>query len=292
MGANRGRRPRRRARAGHRTRARLGRSPTGNCLGDHPRIPLETRIVRGSDVGDSYNYAPPDDDVLVDAPSEERLETLADSPAPPLDVLHRTYEWDGKHVETQTHFERRAGEPFVRIRVDFENPCEDQRVRVHIRMKEPADVRSREGQFAVVERGHEPEGGYGEVPLPTYPAGAFVSAGGTSLLLDHVTEYELVGRRARDHDPPFDRTDQPLRTTVARGSRRPGAADPRLPDARPLVVPARVLPRRRRRPRAGRALSPPLAGGERHRPRRRAPGDTTGPPSRRSSRDPDRSAAR
>ena len=57
----------------------------GPVSGTVPEIPLETRIVRGKDVGDSYNYAPPDDDVIVDTPSEERLETLADSPAPPFD---------------------------------------------------------------------------------------------------------------------------------------------------------------------------------------------------------------
>ena len=52
-----------------------------------------------------------------------------------------------------------------------------------------------EGQFAVVERPPRPEGGYGEEPVGTYPAGAFVIAGGTALLLEHVTEYELVDGR-------------------------------------------------------------------------------------------------
>ena len=108
-------------------------------------------------------------------------------------MLHRTYEWDGRNVETRTYFEQRAGEPFVRMRVEFENPCENQRVRLHVRMKEPADRSLAEGQFAVVERGQEVESGHGEVPLPTYPAGAFVIAGGIALLFEHVTEYELVG---------------------------------------------------------------------------------------------------
>jgi alpha-mannosidase len=31
------------------------------------------------------------------------------------------------------------------------------------------------------------------VAIPTYPASGFVAAGGTALLLDHVTEYEVVG---------------------------------------------------------------------------------------------------
>jgi alpha-mannosidase len=152
-----------------------------------------TRIVRGKDVGDSYNYAPPSDDVLVDAPVEERLETLEDGPLRRVVVLHRTYRWDGKQVETQTRFELRAGEPFVRIRIDFDNQCEDQRVRVHVPVREHADHSLAEGQFAIVERGLEPEGGYGEVAIPTYPASSFVAAGGIALLLDHVTEYEVVG---------------------------------------------------------------------------------------------------
>jgi mannosylglycerate hydrolase len=158
-----------------------------------PPLKSPTRIVRGKDVGDSYNYAPPDDDVLVDEPIEERLETLEDGPLRRVAVLHRRYVWDDTPVDTQTRFEQRAGEPFIRIRIDFDSPCEDQRVRVHVPLREPADRSFAEGQFAVVERGLEVEGGYGEVAIPTHPANAFVAAGGVALLLDHVTEYELLG---------------------------------------------------------------------------------------------------
>jgi alpha-mannosidase len=101
--------------------------------------------------------------------------------------------WDGNQVETQTRFELRAHEPFVRIRIDFDNPCDNQRVRVHVPLLESADRSLAEGQFAVVERGLEVEGGHGEVPVPTFPAHGFVIAGGIALLLDHVSEYELVG---------------------------------------------------------------------------------------------------
>ncbi len=167
--------------------------PNATDCGSEPLAQPATRIVRGKDVGDSYNYAPPEDDVLVDTPVEERRETVDGGPLRRIDVLRRTYVWDGERVETQTRFERRAHEPFVRIRIDFDNPCVDQRVRVHVPLLEPADRSSAEGQFAIVERGLEPEGGYGEVAIPTYPASAFVSAGGVTLLLDHVTEYELTG---------------------------------------------------------------------------------------------------
>jgi mannosylglycerate hydrolase len=152
-----------------------------------------TRIVRGGDAGDSYNYAPPPGDVLVEAPLDERFVTIEEGPLRLVYVLHRTYMWDGQRVETQTHFEQRADEPFVRIRIEFDNPCDDQRIRVHVPLREPADRSYAEGQFAVVERGLEPEGGYGEVAIPTYPAAAFVAAGGVALLLDHVTEYEVDG---------------------------------------------------------------------------------------------------
>jgi hypothetical protein len=176
----------------------------GQVLGSDPGTRLEqaladvdvsslTRIVRGGDVGDSYNYAPPPDDVLIEEPVEKRLETLDDNALRRLSLLHRSYEWDGKLVETQTWFELRAGEPFVRIRVDFDNPCDNQRVRVHVPLRTAANRSFAEGQFAVVERGLEVEGGHGEVPLPTYPAYGFVAAGGIALLLEHVTEYELVG---------------------------------------------------------------------------------------------------
>jgi glycosyl hydrolase family 38/alpha mannosidase-like protein len=152
-----------------------------------------TRIVRGKDVGDSYNYAPPDDDALVDEPLEQRLETVETGPLRRIEILYRGYVWDEKRVDTQTRAEQRANEPFVRFRIDFENPCDDQRVRVHVPLEEPADRSFAEGQFAVVERGLEVEGGHGEVPIPTFPASAFVVAGGVAVLLDHVSEYELVG---------------------------------------------------------------------------------------------------
>src|SRR5205823_3226437 len=52
-----------------------------------PDMTVTTRIVRGKDVGDSYNYAPPEDDVLVDGPVEERRERLEDGPLRRVEVL-------------------------------------------------------------------------------------------------------------------------------------------------------------------------------------------------------------
>jgi mannosylglycerate hydrolase len=165
---------------------------SGPGPGTWPEPALVPRLVRGKDFGDSYNYAPPEDDEVVDTPVSETSETVEDGPLRRVDVVARTYSWDGHEVETRTTLEQRAHEPFLRVRIDFENPCDDQRVRVHVPLREPADTSLAEGQFAIVERGREPEGGYGEVALATYPASAFVAAGGIALLLEHVTEYELL----------------------------------------------------------------------------------------------------
>jgi mannosylglycerate hydrolase len=163
------------------------------------------RIVDGGDFGDTYNHAPPARDRVVDAPLEVRVVVLEEGPLRGrLEVL-RTYAWptgvlpDGSArtdgdvtVEVVTTLELHAGEPFVRLRVAFENTARDHRVRWIVPLPVPAERSAAEGQFAVVERGLVMEGGHGEVPLPTHPARGFVHASGVTLLLDHVTEYELA----------------------------------------------------------------------------------------------------
>ncbi len=154
------------------------------------------RIVRGLDVGDSYNYAPPADDVLVERPDSVRVEWLERGPVRASAIVRRRYTWPPEHVvEVETHVELRAGEPFVRLRVAFDNPADDQRVRMHVPLRQHATHSYAEGQYAVVERGLVVEGGHGEMPLPTFPASSFVAAGGVALLLEHVSEYELLEGR-------------------------------------------------------------------------------------------------
>ena len=93
----------------------------------------------------------------------------------------------------ETLVEVRAGEPFVRVSTSFLNQSADHRLRFHVPLPEPAAVSASAGQFAVTERGLTAEGGWGEYPIPTFPASSFVSAGAANVLLDHATEYELVG---------------------------------------------------------------------------------------------------
>ena len=181
------------------------------------------RLVDGGDAGDLYNYAPPGRDLVVEEPEQVQVVAGAAEPLRGDLAVHRTYRWpvglaaDGTpaapwvaegaagagadrsrrsseraDVRTTMHVELRTGEPFVRLRVVIDNPSRDHRVRLHVPLPGPAERSFAEGQFAVVERGITAEGGHGEVPLPTFPASGFVDAGGVAVLLDHVTEYELL----------------------------------------------------------------------------------------------------
>jgi mannosylglycerate hydrolase len=80
----------------------------------------------------------------------------------------------------------------VRLSVSFLNQSADHRLRWHVPLPEPVTGSASAGQFAVTARGLAAEGGWGEYPLPTFPASSFVSAGAATVLLDHASEYELV----------------------------------------------------------------------------------------------------
>jgi mannosylglycerate hydrolase len=159
--------------------------------------------------------------VLVETPETVEIDEREQGPLRGTIGVRRSYEWPAAQppvperrapegtsekaggssaastydVPIETTLELRAGEPFVRVRIWFDNPAEDQRVRVHLPLPRTADRTYAEGQYAVVERAPDAEGGYGEVPLPTYPASSFVAAGGLAVLLEHVTEYELLEGR-------------------------------------------------------------------------------------------------
>lgn len=186
---------------------------------DGTTITGAARIVDGGDVGDTYNYAPPAYDRLVDTPVDVSVERVWSGPLVAALDVRRTYRWpstetelftdptharvtqpvaedpgrgdDTVEVVVDTRVELRAGEPFVRLHVEFDNRTRDHRVRLHVPVE--ATESHAEGQFAVVTRGLSAEGGCGETPLPTFPASSWVAAGGVAALLEHVTEYELTG---------------------------------------------------------------------------------------------------
>jgi len=163
------------------------------------------RIVDGGDSGDSYNYAPPDGDTLVDQPTSVQVSTDLSGPARGRLTVRRAYEWprglaphgraraaEGESTEVSMEVELRAAEPFARLSISFVNHSDDHRVRFHAPLPRRTDGSSAEGQFAVVTRGLAGEGGYREEPLPTFPAHGWVDAGGLAVLLDHLSEYELA----------------------------------------------------------------------------------------------------
>jgi mannosylglycerate hydrolase len=166
------------------------------------------RIVEGGDAGDSYNYGPPADDRLVERPDLVDIRSGASGPLRADLTISRTYAWprglsadtrgrSERTVETEvtTTLELRADEPFVRVGLTFDNDASDHRVRFHVPLPGAVTGSAAEGQFAVVERSLEPEGGHGEVPLATFPALGFASVEGCSVLLDQVTEYEVLDGR-------------------------------------------------------------------------------------------------
>lgn len=167
-------------------------------------------LVDGGDAGDAYNYAPPARDRLVAEPQAVTVAVRRAGPVVGELVITRTYRWPaglaakgrsrsarGRTAVVETVCSLRAGEPFVRIALSFTNPCTDHRLRLHLPLPRPATGLATEGQFAVVERVAGPiEGGSGEVPLATHPARGFVDAGGLAVLLDQVSEVELLDGRA------------------------------------------------------------------------------------------------
>ena len=232
----------------------------GTVPGTCPNVDVSslTRIVRGKDIGDSYNYAPPADDVLVDVPTDERIERVEDGPLRRVDVLHRTYVWDDRSVETRTRFEQRAGESFVRVRLELDNTCDDQRVRVHVPLLEPAESSHAEGQFAVVERSLEVEGGHGEVAVPTFPASGVRRRGRDRASPRPRHRVRGRRRRARADRAALDRLHQPQREPVARRAGRPRDPDSGGTTPRPPFLLVRVLPERRLDRRTRRGVPPSL----------------------------------
>jgi mannosylglycerate hydrolase len=164
------------------------------------------RLVDGGDRGDSYNYGPPAQDVLVETPAAVKVELVENGPLRARIKVTRVYDWPaaidagerdrrgGDTVATPVDMvvEVRAGEPFVRLGTSFLNQSADHRLRLHLPLPVPAAMSAASGQFAVTERGLTAEGGWGEYPIPTFPADDFVSAGMATVLLDHSTEYELI----------------------------------------------------------------------------------------------------
>lgn len=164
------------------------------------------RLVDEGDRGDSYNYGPLAKTAPLDTPAAVDVRLLADGPlrggveverrydvpraVDPVDRDRRTEETEPLVVRTLV--EVRAREPFVRLTIDLVNTTRDHRLRLMVPLGETVQESFAAGQFDITRRGRTAEGGWGEYPLPTFPATGFVSAGSAHVLLAKLTEYEVV----------------------------------------------------------------------------------------------------
>lgn len=147
------------------------------------------KLVDGGDRGDSYNYGPPATDRLIDEPNSVEVRFLESGPVRWVLEVVRDYDVPvglssdpdlrSDHtapLSVRTQAELRTGETFLRLNVSFVNAMEDHRLRLHFPLGETVSHSDSEGQFCVTRRSLVSEGGWGEFPLPTYPASGFVSA--------------------------------------------------------------------------------------------------------------------
>jgi alpha-mannosidase len=156
------------------------------------------RIVHGGDVGDTYNWCPPDDDPQRDTPEQVEVTVVEAGPVRARLSIVSTYQWPERHggplidVDVTTVLELRSGERFVHVETGWVNRSRDQRVRVVLPLPKAASSSRAECAFTTVERGLAAEGGATELALATFPAKRFVQAGGLTVAHDRVLEYELV----------------------------------------------------------------------------------------------------
>lgn len=177
------------------------------------RITGAMGLVDEGDRGDSYNFAPTPGQ-RVTRPAEVTVTVLErgclrariliartyDLPAG-LDPSDRTRRGGSLTQSVDTVLELRADEPFVRVRVSLVNAVADHRLRIHVPTLETGVQDSASaGQYGVTTRGRTAEGGWGEFPLPTFPATRFIHAGGIGVLLRKLTEFEVVDGDAGQPD--------------------------------------------------------------------------------------------
>ena len=241
------------------------------------------RLVDGGDGGDTYNYSPPEADLVIDRPDAVRVAVTERGPVRARVVVETDYTWPAyapgderacthRSEETvtasvRTTLELRPGERFLRVAHEIENRARDHRLRAHFPLPARVEGSDAECAFAVVHRGLTAEGGTHEFGLPTFPSRRFVDASdgraGLALLHDGLLEYEVVddGRalaltllravgylsRTEPHPAPEPgRTARPARGPAAA---RHAARRVRGARARGRLARRRLLRRRRRVPR-------------------------------------------
>ena len=129
-------------------------------------LPRCNRLVDGGDGGDTYNYSPPSEDEVVSQPEFARVDVLERGPVRASLLVTSLYQLaqhavgderlctrrsdETARVEVLTTIELRAGERFVRVRVELDNTCRDHRLRAHFPLPAPVAGSAAECAFAVV----------------------------------------------------------------------------------------------------------------------------------------------
>ena len=162
-------------------------------------------LVDEGDRGDSYNAAPVSAGVVT-SPADVRVQVEEKGPLRARIRVGRIYRLPEGLDSARTgrssalrdqlvdmRLELRDGERFVRVRLSLVNEVGNHRLRLHVPTLEPnVDGSISVGQYGATRRGRTSEGGWGEFPLPTYPAARLVHAGGVAVHTDRVMEYEVI----------------------------------------------------------------------------------------------------
>ena len=170
-------------------------------------VPGYGRLVDDGDAGDTYNWCPPEQDLVVDSPGSVRVERTEVGPLRGRLVIDAEYVLPERAEELDDGTYRRSGEVrqpirttvelhaddgVVRVRTELVNRARDHRLRVHLPIPRRADRSVAECAFGVVTRPLSAEGGPNEWGVPTYPSRRFVQAGDLSVTHVGLCEYELV----------------------------------------------------------------------------------------------------
>jgi len=133
------------------------------------------------DVGDLYNFCPPEEG--------HRARMPAWTVAAGGHQVDAAFD-DGLRVRIR--LARKGAEPFVRLSGEIDNGRTDHRLRLRVRLGEPARGSLAGSPFELVRRGLLSEGGELEAPSPTWPAGHVVLAGDIAAFHEGIFEYEVA----------------------------------------------------------------------------------------------------
>lgn len=166
-------------------------------------------LVDEGDCGDSYNFGPVEADNAITEPLSVTVTAIEHGPLRgrlsidreyhvPVGLTNNRRSTKTVTLAVTTEIELRSGENFLRVSVDYVNTASNHRLRLLVPLENAHyETSVSAGQYGVTTRAREAEGGWGEFPLPTYPAYRFATAGNTSVLVKKLTEYEVVSREGQ-----------------------------------------------------------------------------------------------